>query len=167
MWYYHINNQQTGPVDEDTIKSLLGSSTVTAGTLMWQTGMEKWLPLAQTQLASLLPAGAPPMVNVPPPVNPSPAAAPSLFTPAPTAEAEAQRLNALFKWYWISMVIGLPLCLLIIGIFGVIASVVFMCFLLHSCWRIIQDGEARTTPDKSVGFIFIPFFNFYWLSFLA
>lgn len=27
----------------------------------------------------------------------------------------------------------------------------------------IQDGYARTTPGKAVGFLFIPFYNIYWL----
>jgi hypothetical protein len=27
----------------------------------------------------------------------------------------------------------------------------------------IQDGSPRMTPGKAVGFLFIPFFNLYWL----
>jgi len=34
--------------------------------------------------------------------------------------------------------------------------------MLHKFWTAIQDGKARTTPDKAVGFMFIPFFNYYW-----
>ena len=30
-------------------------------------------------------------------------------------------------------------------------------------WTIIQDGNARTTPGKAVGFCFIPFFSLYWI----
>jgi hypothetical protein len=30
-------------------------------------------------------------------------------------------------------------------------------------WGLIQDGYARTSPDRAVGFLFIPFFNFYWV----
>lgn len=29
-------------------------------------------------------------------------------------------------------------------------------------WSIIQDGHARTTAGKAVGFLFIPFFSLYW-----
>ncbi len=36
------------------------------------------------------------------------------------------------------------------------------CILLHHCWALIQDGEARTSPGKAVGFCFIPVFNIYW-----
>ena len=34
--------------------------------------------------------------------------------------------------------------------------------LMHKAWACIQDGHARTTPGKAVGFMFIPLFNFYW-----
>lgn len=33
----------------------------------------------------------------------------------------------------------------------------------YKAWKAIQDGNARTTPGKAVGFLFIPFFNFYWV----
>jgi hypothetical protein len=29
-------------------------------------------------------------------------------------------------------------------------------------WTAIQNAEARTTPGKAVGFLFIPIFNLYW-----
>jgi len=36
-------------------------------------------------------------------------------------------------------------------------------FLLHRAWSSIQDGQARTTPGKAVGFMFIPLFNIWWV----
>ncbi|MEW6096676.1 MAG: hypothetical protein AB1567_09145 [bacterium] len=33
----------------------------------------------------------------------------------------------------------------------------------YKAWASIQDGFARTTPGKAVGFLFIPFYNFYWI----
>ncbi len=33
---------------------------------------------------------------------------------------------------------------------------------LYRAWLIIQPGQPLTTPAKAVGFLFIPFFNFYW-----
>ncbi len=35
--------------------------------------------------------------------------------------------------------------------------------LIYKAWSAIQDGRARTTPGKAVGFLFIPLFNIYWL----
>ncbi|MBU2573606.1 MAG: hypothetical protein KKH28_05970 [Elusimicrobia bacterium] len=37
-----------------------------------------------------------------------------------------------------------------------------MLMLWYKSWAVIQDGHARTTPGKAVGFLFIPFFNIYW-----
>jgi hypothetical protein len=38
-----------------------------------------------------------------------------------------------------------------------------MLMMLHyKAWKQIQDGNARTTPGKAVGFLFIPIFNFIW-----
>lgn len=34
--------------------------------------------------------------------------------------------------------------------------------LLYVGWTAIQDGHARTTPGKAIGFLFIPVFNLYW-----
>ncbi|GAB5497106.1 MAG: hypothetical protein Phyf2KO_21860 [Phycisphaerales bacterium] len=42
-------------------------------------------------------------------------------------------------------------------------SVVMGCVLHYKLWATIQDGDVRTTPGKAVGFLFIPFFNFYWV----
>ncbi|MDA3798455.1 MAG: hypothetical protein PF692_05165 [Kiritimatiellae bacterium] len=46
----------------------------------------------------------------------------------------------------------------ILVLFGEIVLVV----LLYKSWAAIQDGHARTTPGKAIGFLFIPFFNIYW-----
>ncbi len=37
-----------------------------------------------------------------------------------------------------------------------------MLILFYRMWAAIQDGQARTTPAKAVGFLLIPVFNFYW-----
>jgi Na+/proline symporter len=40
-----------------------------------------------------------------------------------------------------------------------------MLVLLYKAWTAIQHGPVpvRTTPGKAVGFLFIPFFNCYWI----
>jgi len=43
-------------------------------------------------------------------------------------------------------------------LYGAIAIFV----LWYKMWAAIQDGHARATPGKAVGFLFIPFFNLYW-----
>src|SRR5687767_6774080 len=42
--------------------------------------------------------------------------------------------------------------------------VMFLWFhLYYRAWKAIQDGHARTTPGKAVGFLLIPLFNLYWM----
>lgn len=47
----------------------------------------------------------------------------------------------------------------VVGGFGL----VILYILLYRAWQVIQDGNARTTPGKAVGFSFIPLFNYYWV----
>ncbi|GHT22190.1 hypothetical protein FACS189419_04380 [Planctomycetales bacterium] len=54
------------------------------------------------------------------------------------------------------------LCIIIIGIGGVIAGLVFYYMLLYTLWKQIPPDIAQTTPGKGIGFLFIPFFNLYW-----
>jgi len=44
----------------------------------------------------------------------------------------------------------------------VYTAVVFF-VLWYKAWESVQDGYVRTTPCRAVGFLFIPFFNLYWL----
>lgn len=60
------------------------------------------------------------------------------------------------------------------GMIGMLAAVGAACFflflnalyayiVLHRSWKCLQYGGARTTPGAAVGYLFIPFFNLYWL----
>ena len=40
------------------------------------------------------------------------------------------------------------------------AAIVLLAFW-YQAWSAIQDGHARTSPGRAVGFVFIPLFNFY------
>jgi len=42
--------------------------------------------------------------------------------------------------------------------FGVVSMT-----LMYKAWASIQDGYARTTPGKAIGFALIPIFNLYWM----
>lgn len=46
---------------------------------------------------------------------------------------------------------------------AMIAAFVFQMILTYRAWELVQDGRQRTTPGRAVGFLFIPFFNLYWL----
>lgn len=52
---------------------------------------------------------------------------------------------------------------LVVGGLALITAMVLFYVLLYKAWNQIQDGHARTSAGQAVGFLFIPFFNFYWL----
>lgn len=52
---------------------------------------------------------------------------------------------------------------LIVGFLLLIYALVIECLLLHRLWNALQGRGARTSPAKAVGFLFIPFYNFYWV----
>jgi hypothetical protein len=141
MWYYAINGQQMGPVDEARIKELLANGTISESTLVWTNGMSTWQPLTQVNLdrgsAQLQPA-----VSVTPP---------GLIDP------QVNTLNKLFTWMWISLAASL----ITFGI-SLLATVTLFMIIVYKSWELVQDGHARTTPDQAVAFSFIPGFQFWW-----
>jgi hypothetical protein len=165
MWYYSTNNQQQGPVTEGQLVKLLQDLTISPNTLVWKEGMPQWAALSQTELSRLLPAQV---------------STPTLYPPAPLASAPAyqQTYNAqllkpavqrikefkdLFTAWWILMLCGAVTAVIFIGIPAIIAAAVIAYILIYRFWEVIQDGYSRTTPGKAIGFLFIPFFSFYWI----
>ena len=57
---------------------------------------------------------------------------------------------------------GCPLIGFLSGIADILALLVFVVFI-YKVWVEVQDGHARTSAGKAVGFLLIPFFNIYWL----
>lgn len=53
--------------------------------------------------------------------------------------------------------------LLLLGGLAVAYSAIVTLVLYYKMWDAIQDGHARTTPGRAVGFLFIPLFNLYWI----
>ena len=141
MWYYSINNQQMGPVDENQLKELIANGTVTGTTLVWTNGMSTWQPLSQTP-----PGGGP--------VLPQQVAASASLG---AVDPEIDTLNKLFTWMWITLAASL----ITFGV-SLIASVTLFLIIVYKAWQAVQDGHARTTPDQAVAFTFIPVFQFWW-----
>jgi hypothetical protein len=195
MWYYNVNNQPTGPVDDTMMQSMIKSGAILPTTLVWQEGMSNWQAASSTALAAIIPTVNPvpavPMTNMPPQSAPAgtmmqqpqmgyqnapmsyPPMQPAYPQPQPgypqaqpgypayqfkPAGMQIKELNDLFMWFWICL-IGM----VVTAGASAIASLVLFFIILHRCWALIQDGYARTTPGKAVGFCFIPFFNFYWI----
>lgn len=144
MWYYTLNNQQVGPVEEAEIQKLVASGVITPATMLWTSGMANWAPIGQTQLATLVGSTAiapPPMANIVPVIPDDPKVA---------------EMKTLFMWFWISLIA------ILIGI-GAISAIVLFFIIVYKAWGLMQKEEVRGHPDKMVAFCFIPGWNFYWV----
>ena len=67
---------------------------------------------------------------------------------------EADNIQKLFTLWWISLASS-PL-------FGSLPVVVYF-IQIFKFWQLVPTSEAETTPGKAVGFLFIPFYNLYWI----
>jgi hypothetical protein len=191
MWFYLINNHQTGPISEAAIKKLLMNQTINGNTFVWKPGLARWLPLVQTDLVNFL---TQPLIKPSTQVSSYQAGIPSpqyqylnprLLRPA---TLRIDELKKLFTAFMVLEIIGIVLMVIVNaislttlrnsspgvllslmcvfflpGLLVTISAAVFLYMLLYRYWEVIQDGIARTTPEKAVGFSFIPFYNFYWL----
>lgn len=54
------------------------------------------------------------------------------------------------------------LLLLLLYSIPLLYGAVVMLVLFYKMWVAIQDGHARATPGKAIGFLFIPILNIYW-----
>jgi hypothetical protein len=57
----------------------------------------------------------------------------------------------------------LLLIMLVAGYIGILIASILNLITLSRAWSCLQHSTPRTTPGKAVGFLFIPFFNLYWL----
>jgi hypothetical protein len=93
-WYYAVDDDRRGPVDEGTLSTLIGSGVVTRSSLVWRQGMGDWRAAGATELARYFSGEPPPAPAAapapPPPVRPSASGrghAASAYAP-PSASAE-------------------------------------------------------------------------------
>lgn len=65
-WYYALNGQQTGPVNETEFNRLVSTGVIRPDTLVWNSGLAEWQPYAKVQAAApaapAAPGGAPGVV---------------------------------------------------------------------------------------------------------
>ncbi len=58
---------------------------------------------------------------------------------------------------------GVGLLLVVLSALLLAAYPLLSLMILYRAWASIQDRHVRTTPERAVGFLFIPVFNLYWL----
>ena len=161
MWFYVENGQKTGPVTEQTLALLLSQGAINSSTLVWKYGMPEWKQLGATELSETV-------------LNLNLMNENQLVTP----RVNPKGLKTLFIWFFITSIAYLvlyPVFTLLVPkstfsnfsacIYAPvsIAASVLEYILLYKFWKIIQDGFAKTSPGKAVGYFFIPLFNLYWI----
>jgi hypothetical protein len=179
-WYYAQGGSQQGPVTREALQGLLASRSILGDDLVWCEGMPDWKRAAEVPL---LPTSSPLVATPAGPYNPyapPPSYANPMAQPAgPITFPYVKRANFALAC---SLAIG-GFVILCVGAFGMevdggqylgvtaaiggvaamIWGLVLFCIYLYRAWHVIQPWYPRTTPGKAVGFLFIPFFNFYWL----
>lgn len=65
QWYYAIEGASVGPVDQSQFDELVAAGTIRNETLVWQEGMDDWLPFgrAHTPAAQDMPTAPPPAME--------------------------------------------------------------------------------------------------------
>jgi len=170
MWYYELNQKAFGPVSNETIAEELKAGRITRMTLIWRQGWPQWKHLGETELAGTTP---PPVaaVNIPP----------AYVAVQKKRKIDSRSLTSLFWWWFGLNLFCFPFYTLIlfaykdfpapnlpiIGLMALcwvplVAGAVLQYILVYKLWQVVQDGFARTSPGQAVGFMFIPYFNYYW-----
>ena len=178
MWYYNFHQKPFGPVSKETIADALKTGLITAQTLVWREGWAEWRRLGETELGQLLASSLPTAANgtmsTPPPVNYGP---PGTMILPQYKKVDPVKLGKLF-WWWFGLILFVipftvsslftasqPWVVGLVCAFEIpyLAALVLQYILTYRYWQVVQDGFARTSPGKAVGFLFIPFFNYYWM----
>jgi hypothetical protein len=132
------DGQQYGPVTADQLRQWAKEGRVTAATQALADGAAEWKPLgALPEFAALFGPSVPPIAA--PPSYAPPAVGMGRFTTFPVA---------------VTILLHFVTC----SIFG------------HIWFNLMHGKLPQTRPDdpsagKAVGFLFIPFFNYYWIFF--
>jgi uncharacterized membrane protein len=72
-WYYAVNDEQKGPINESELKANLAANKLPADSLVWKDGMGDWTPANQVPAFSFRPPPSPAKVQ-PPATTAAPAA---------------------------------------------------------------------------------------------
>lgn len=190
QWFVMQDDQQLGPYTGEQLVEYAGNGSITREMLVWAEGMENWVPAEQ--IPNLFPPVAAQAVATPAhqaapashqAVAPDYGASIGAFPPAGIKAANFGSWSLPF-FLGVFLVIfptilsatlgprqpeGSNFELIMFALFGLgclsflISEIVVLVFL-HRAWKCIHyGGRARTTPGKAIGFLFIPFFNLYWL----
>ncbi len=179
-YFYMENALRNGPHTVEEMKGRIGPLT-----FVWTEGMRDWQKAKDIpELASLFVAEFPP-AHIPENTGQSFAARPTALPPDDSGRMLAIFISVLFSIgivlnffkdelyimcfrysrYYDSFLVAQKrsLMLSIVSLLFLLPGYVCFYILLFKGWKAIPKKYARTSPGMAVGFLFIPFFNFYWV----
>jgi len=90
-WYYAVDNEQKGPINESELKADLAANKIPADSLVWKDGMDNWTPANQVPAFMFRQPPAPAKVQ-PPAALPAAAVAPAYNNPDSTKPVDLSSL---------------------------------------------------------------------------
>lgn len=182
-WYVMVNEERVGPVDEPTLGGLLQSEQLSPKTLAWTKGMAEWQPAWKTELVKYIgrdTSSAPGPKSGAPNLDADDDDDFGTLKGGPEAEAAAANTGlinllftiAVFGWLLTGSLSLLALSgrsaiiavlIIVSNLLSAVMAALMGSILLYRAWHVIQDNDVPIKPQTALGFLFIPFFNFYWV----
>ena len=95
QWFYSLNNERRGPVDDGTLKGLIANGVLTPTSLVWKAGMANWVPAGTVDtLITANPMTPPQLPRQTPPPQPMPSSKSSPFPTQTTSLPPTSTLPA-------------------------------------------------------------------------
>ncbi len=188
QWFVMQGEEQLGPYTGAQLVEFASGGNILRETLVWAEGMESWLPAGQIEGVFPAAEASPGTMTGPAPANepagpyPSPEVGNGLFgmwvglllgglalivvgfllvgilsrnaSPDTGQELSTGEVTGVM----IAGILGM------LGYLVMILSFIPFYITLFRSWKCLQPGGlARTSPGQAIGFLFIPFFNLYWM----
>jgi hypothetical protein len=172
--YLWKNGEQWGPYAISQVQGMWNSGTITTDMLYWCEGMSQGRPVAEIMSDIKNPMPEPPPIPAETDHGQATTSEPPPIPGAATFHPQINWIPALVL-YCISVAVSI--IIKVVGLGGdedtsssialaglplIVLAVVFMSILHYKCWSALPERFRFTSPGKAVGYIFIPFYNFYW-----
>lgn len=100
-WYYAVDGQSQGPVSQSDFDALVSNGTIRHDTLVWQEGMDDWLPLGRMPNATQTPPPMAPAWDTSAPVRDDASTFMGAFKDGLSRYVDfSTRSNRPMFWYW-------------------------------------------------------------------
>lgn len=175
-WYLSRGGKAEGPFPEEHVAHWLKSTQISPETLACAEGGQEWKRLDEIDaFVRFVRPPAPSTASPPPPPPPGTAPVQS-SSRADTGQSPQARFGSLFAAIALSGIVLLldVICIgdtgetlsggaIIIGFCVAVGCLIAWAVFHYGLWQLLPEQFRETIPGKAVGFLFIPFFNCYWV----